>query len=40
MRAALKAGARLAMGIDHPSYQATTSIGDPARAALVKDLSA
>jgi Protein of unknown function (DUF3501) len=40
MRAALKSGATLAIGIDHPAYQAQTSVGDATRAALVKDLAA
>jgi Protein of unknown function (DUF3501) len=39
MRAALKAGAKLAIGIDHPAYQAETSVNEAAREALVKDLA-
>jgi hypothetical protein len=37
LRAALKAGASLAFGIDHPGYQHTTSVPDAARRALVED---
>jgi hypothetical protein len=40
MRAALKAGAKLAIGIDHPAYQALTSVNEATRAALVKDFAA
>ena len=40
MRAALKSGAKLAIGIDHPAYQAQTSVNEATRAALVKDLAA
>lgn len=40
MRAALKAGTKLAIGIDHPAYQAQTSVNEATRAALVKDLAA
>lgn len=39
-RAALKCGARLAIGIEHPAYQARTSVDEAVRAALVKDLVA
>jgi Protein of unknown function (DUF3501) len=40
MRAALKSGAKLAIGIDHPAYQARTSVSDATRTALVTDLAA
>ena len=40
MRAALRNGAKLAMGIDHPAYQAHEVVDDVIRAALVQDLGA
>jgi Protein of unknown function (DUF3501) len=40
MRAALRSGANLAIGIDHPAYQAQTTVNEATRAALVKDLAA
>jgi len=40
MRAALRSGAKLALGIDHPAYQVQVSVGETARAALVRDLAA
>jgi hypothetical protein len=39
MRAALKGGAALAIGIDHPNYRAETALAPEARAALAADLS-
>lgn len=39
MVAAVKAGAAVAAGIDHPALQATTWLGDAARAALAADLN-
>ncbi len=38
MIAALKAGAGLTMGIDHPAYRAEATPADPVRASLVADL--
>ena len=39
MKIALRNGANLAMGVDHPSYRATIeSISDPVRDALIADL--
>ena len=40
MRAALRSGAKVAIGIDHPAYQAQAGVDDATRAALVKDLAA
>ena len=40
MRAALKSGAKLAIGIDHPAYRVQMQVGDAIRAALVADLTA
>jgi hypothetical protein len=38
--AALKRGADLAIGVDHPQYQATiTAVGSETRVALVADLA-
>jgi len=39
MRAALKAGAAVAIGIDHPDYAARVTIDDATRAALLADLT-
>ena len=39
-RAALQAGATLAMEIDHPAYQARTVVGEAIRVALLKDIAA
>ena len=39
VRAALKAGAALPVGIDHVGYQAAVAVPDGTRAALVKDLA-
>lgn len=39
MIAALKDGAALSMGIDHPAYQAKVSVTQETRDALLKDLS-
>ncbi len=39
MVAALKAGAALTMGIDHPNYQAAVTPGEAARISLVGDLA-
>src|SRR4051812_20288103 len=40
MRAKLKAGGRLAAGVDHPAYRATLDpVPPPVRAALVEDLA-
>jgi hypothetical protein len=38
MRAALKAGARLAMGIDHPNYRHEVEVPDNVRRSLAADL--
>ena len=39
MAAALKQGAELGMGVDHPCYQsALEPVPDPLRAALLRDL--
>ncbi|MBK9606289.1 MAG: DUF3501 family protein [Betaproteobacteria bacterium] len=40
MRAALKSGAKVAIGIDHSAYRAQASVNDATRAALVQDLAA
>ena len=40
MRAVLKSGAKLAIGIEHPAYQAQTSVNEATRVALVKDFAA
>ena len=40
MVAALRAGARLAMGVDHPAYpESLDTVSDPVRAALLADFS-
>lgn len=39
MRKALRAGAGLAMGVDHPHYQASVKVVPQSRAALVADLA-
>ena len=39
MVASAKAGAALAMGVDHPNYAVSTSVPEPTRAALVADLA-
>jgi hypothetical protein len=39
MREALRGGARLALGIDHPQYQAMVDVAPEARAALAADLT-
>jgi len=39
LRAALREGAALAIGIDHPACQARTGIVDPVRKSLLADLS-
>jgi len=39
MRGALRGGARLALGIDHPQYQAAVDAAPEVRAALAADLS-
>jgi len=39
MRQALRDGAPLAVGVDHPQYQAMVEAGPPVRAALAADLS-
>jgi Protein of unknown function (DUF3501) len=39
MREALRGGARLAVGIDHPQYQAMVDVAPAVRAALAADLS-
>ncbi|TNF34172.1 MAG: DUF3501 family protein [Gammaproteobacteria bacterium] len=39
MVAKAKAGAKIAMGIDHPAYQHSVELADNIRAALVKDLA-
>jgi hypothetical protein len=39
-RQALRAGAPLAMGVDHPAYRAVEQIGPGVRESLLKDLSA
>jgi len=38
-RAALKSGAALAIGIEHPAYRAVVPVSDATRAALAKDLA-
>jgi len=40
MRAALRGGAPLAIGIDHPGYQARVDIENPVRRMLIGDLTA
>jgi hypothetical protein len=39
MRQALRKGAALTVGVDHPQYAATTQLGPEVRAALAADLS-
>jgi hypothetical protein len=39
MRARLKEGGRLEMGVDHPAYTATIEVGPEVRASLAKDLA-
>ncbi|HLS85507.1 MAG TPA: DUF3501 family protein [Burkholderiales bacterium] len=39
MRAALRRGAGLAMGVDHPAYSASVEVRPEVRAALLKDLA-
>lgn len=39
MRAALKAGAPLAMGVDHPAYRAEVAVASEVRACLAADLA-
>jgi hypothetical protein len=39
MRAALKAGAKLAIGVDHPAYQAEVRVEQPVLASLAQDLA-
>jgi hypothetical protein len=39
MREALRRGAELAVGVDHPAYRATTRIAPESRAALAADLA-
>lgn len=39
MIAALKAGAAVAAGIDHPNYRTETRLAEPVRASLVADLA-
>jgi len=39
MRGALRGGARLALGIDHPQYQAAVDAAPEVRAALAADLA-
>ncbi|OIQ97759.1 hypothetical protein GALL_202290 [mine drainage metagenome] len=39
MAASAKAGAALAMGVDHPNYQVSAAVPEPTRAALVADLA-
>ncbi len=39
MVASAKAGAALAMGVDHPNYQVSATVPEPTRAALVADLA-
>src|SRR3954464_2039595 len=39
MREALRQGASLTVGVDHPQYSATTQLGPEMRAALAADLS-
>jgi hypothetical protein len=38
-RQALRAGAPLSMGVDHPAYQAVEQVGAEAHASLLKDLA-
>ena len=39
MRAALKGGANLAVGVDHPNYRASVQVAPDVRRALAADLS-
>ena len=39
MRAALKGGAGLTVGVDHPNYRASTAVGPQARRSLAGDLA-
>ncbi len=39
MRDALKAGAGLAVGVDHPNYRASVQVGPDVRASLASDLA-
>ena len=39
MVASAKAGAALAMGVDHPNYQVSATVPEPTRAALIADLA-
>ena len=39
MRAALKGGAGLTVGVDHPNYRASVEVGAEVRASLVADLA-
>ncbi len=39
MANAVKGGAGLSMGIDHPNYQQTVSVGEPTRGCLAQDLA-
>jgi hypothetical protein len=39
VRAALKSGAGLTLGIDHPAYRAQIAVEEPIRSALVRDLA-
>ncbi len=39
MANAVKGGAGLSMGIDHPNYQHTVSVGEPTRGCLAQDLA-
>jgi hypothetical protein len=39
MAAAVKGGAGLSMGIDHPNYQHAVGVGEPTRGCLVQDLA-
>ncbi len=39
MKEAVKAGASLTMGVDHPNYEARAEVSEAVRAALVKDLA-
>ena len=39
MKQALKSGAVIRMGIDHPRYQATVELPEPVRESLLRDLS-
>jgi hypothetical protein len=39
MREALRRGASLAMGVDHPEYRASLDVAPEVRAALIADLA-